>query len=333
MSSTTKSAVKASAVPSTLSAKKREAKPKCETVEAKAPSSSNVEMEDSTTEITKDIAAIQCVERPPSNNTDKWREQDNESSNDDEEIQLKEAALESAIMESELLAEELLQVEKDFEEIESRGADNVSVDEGSNLSECGETRSSPSTFPESETETEINDFCGDLDQFFFIAINENGNVNLDDSLDERIVAKKEKLRLSPAKKCDSEETLKRHRAKLAKAERNRERLLQAKYNRYVELSERFASLNETTKRLVEERCDLMAKADQRRKRAAKKREEHLKNIVKKAHDEDSKAKEIAFINLLEAQNKRHDYLANVQVRYFVANFKNFCGSGHNLWRW
>lgn len=54
---------------------------------------------------------------------------------------------------------------------------------------------------------------------------------------ERILALREKL-MSPAKTRDSAETLKRHQAKLAKAERNRERLLEAKYNRYVELSER-----------------------------------------------------------------------------------------------
>lgn len=53
----------------------------------------------------------------------------------------------------------------------------------------------------------------------------------------RIVALREKL-MSPAKRCDGAETLRKYRAKLAKAERNREKLLQAKYNRYVELSER-----------------------------------------------------------------------------------------------
>lgn len=42
------------------------------------------------------------------------------SSVDEEEIKRKEAALDNAVREEELLEEELLQIEKDFEEIESR---------------------------------------------------------------------------------------------------------------------------------------------------------------------------------------------------------------------
>jgi len=54
---------------------------------------------------------------------------------------------------------------------------------------------------------------------------------------ERIISLREKLK-SPAKRFDSAETLRRHQAKLQKAERNREKLLQSKYNRYVELAEK-----------------------------------------------------------------------------------------------
>lgn len=64
---------------------------------------------------------------------------------------------------------------------------------------------------------------------------------------------------------------------------------------------------------MEERAILIKRAEERRKRAEEKRQEHLKEVKRKAHDEDSKAREIAFINEIEAENKRLDYLASAQV--------------------
>lgn len=53
--------------------------------------------------------------------------------------------------------------------------------------------------------------------------------------------------------------------------------------------------------------------DQKLKRAEENRNLYLKNKQEKAHDEAKKQKEIAFINELEAQNKRHDFYALCQV--------------------
>lgn len=63
-------------------------------------------------------------------------------------------------------------------------------------------------------------------------------------------------------------------------------------------------------------CLLIEKRDlfnRKMERAEEKRRQYLQEIVNKAHDEENKAKEIAFINGLEAQNKLHDIMQQHQV--------------------
>ena len=50
--------------------------------------------------------------------------------------------------------------------------------------------------------------------------------------------------------------------------------------------------------------------DDKMRRAEKKREEYIEGIRRKAHEEDAKLKEIAFINELQARNARVEQLAH-----------------------
>jgi hypothetical protein len=52
--------------------------------------------------------------------------------------------------------------------------------------------------------------------------------------------------------------------------------------------------------------------EQKLLRAEEKRQLHLRETAQKAHEERAKANEIAFINTLEAQNKRHDIIVKHQ---------------------
>jgi hypothetical protein len=52
--------------------------------------------------------------------------------------------------------------------------------------------------------------------------------------------------------------------------------------------------------------------ERKMKRAEEKRQKHFAEIVKKAHDEQSKKRAIAFINKIEAQNKQHDFISRIR---------------------
>jgi len=53
--------------------------------------------------------------------------------------------------------------------------------------------------------------------------------------------------------------------------------------------------------------------EMRLQRADEKREENLRKIIRKAHDEDSKVNEILFINSLEADSKKHEIFSKEKV--------------------
>lgn len=114
---------------------------------------------------------------------------------------------------------------------------------------------------------------------------------------------------SPSRKRSLPETLRRYQAKQDCAQHKRQKLLMEKSQRLRELLNKVEDVKSAKNQLIENKRIRM---EMRLKRAEENRTQHLLEIVRKAHDEDSKLKEIAFINELEAQNKRHDFMALCQ---------------------
>ncbi|KYN07080.1 S phase cyclin A-associated protein in the endoplasmic reticulum [Cyphomyrmex costatus] len=114
---------------------------------------------------------------------------------------------------------------------------------------------------------------------------------------------------SPSRKRSLPETLRRYQAKQACAQHKRQKLLMEKSQRLRELLNKVEDVKSAKNQLIE---DKRVRMEMKLKRAEENRTQHLLEIVRKAHDEDSKLKEIAFINELEAQNKRHDFMALCQ---------------------
>ncbi|XP_074174278.1 S phase cyclin A-associated protein in the endoplasmic reticulum isoform X10 [Rhinolophus sinicus] len=114
---------------------------------------------------------------------------------------------------------------------------------------------------------------------------------------------------SPSRKRTIAESKKKHEEKQMKAQQLREKLREEKTLKLQKLLEREKDVRKWKEELLEQRRRMM---EEKLLHAEFKREVQLQAIVKKAQEEEAKVNEIAFINTLEAQNKRHDVLSKLK---------------------
>ncbi|XP_028408191.1 S phase cyclin A-associated protein in the endoplasmic reticulum-like isoform X2 [Dendronephthya gigantea] len=114
---------------------------------------------------------------------------------------------------------------------------------------------------------------------------------------------------SPSRKRDLTDGVKKQAEKQAKAQQLREQLLDDKLQHLQTLSEKVEKARELKMILIVEQ-ELHLKEKQRR--AEEKRKIKLNEKVRKAQEEEAKVNEIAFINTLEAQNKKMEVMSRHQ---------------------
>uniref|UniRef100_W4VRF2 Cyclic nucleotide-binding domain-containing protein n=1 Tax=Corethrella appendiculata TaxID=1370023 RepID=W4VRF2_9DIPT len=105
---------------------------------------------------------------------------------------------------------------------------------------------------------------------------------------------------SPSRRRSLHETLKKYQAKQTRALEKRQALQKEKALKIQHLLARVEDVKAAKQQLIE---DKRLRMEERLQRAAENRNQYLKDKIRKAHDEEEKLKEIAFIKNLEQQNK------------------------------
>ncbi|XP_017153098.1 S phase cyclin A-associated protein in the endoplasmic reticulum isoform X2 [Drosophila miranda] len=243
--------------------------------------------------------------KPEANTLSACDENDEQNTDDNEEER-----------DERILVEEQESLERQIRELEQT---EIDVDTETDETDC-----------EVQLDLEQEDFMGPDDAAVFVTMSDDENASLelryqallsDMSWNERAEAlatlqayvarhpgRAQELHQklsSPSRRRSLQETLKKYQAKQARAHQKRVVLQQEKAAKLQQLFDRVEDVKAAKKQLIE---DKRLKMQGRLQRAAENRENYLKQIIVKAHDEDKKLKEINFIKNMEAQNKRLDLL-------------------------
>lgn len=114
---------------------------------------------------------------------------------------------------------------------------------------------------------------------------------------------------SPSRRRSLHETLKKYQVKQARAHDKREALNKEKSVKIQLLLARVEDVKEAKQKLIDEKRMRMEK---RLQKAEDNRNQYLKDKIRKAHDEEEKLKEIAFIKNLERENKKLDFMESLK---------------------
>ena len=122
----------------------------------------------------------------------------------------------------------------------------------------------------------------------------------------------EKLSFLMSRKTSPNERRRKHEEKQARAQEKREQFYQDRLNKLRELTRKIEEVSELKKKLLRAKKATMKSKLQR---AEEKRQYLLRLKSTKASVEEQKAHEIAFINSLAAQNRKHDILEKYEKRH------------------